>query len=182
MFAVRQAARVLRRFGGQNSIVFRHVSVTSRTYSAKIQCKKYDNVETNLNKSIEENDKKDTKQALAKIEAKLQIIFTCKKCDTKNDKIISKIAYQKGVVIIRCDGCQNNHLIADNLGWFKELGKNINIEKILAEKGETVQRIQYHTDGLSVIAQEEVCIKQGENSNENKNELNPTENKNIIKD
>lgn len=48
---------------------------------------------------------------------------------------MSRQAYEKGVVLIRCPGCQNLHLIADNLGYF---GDNTNIEQIMREKGEQV--------------------------------------------
>ncbi|XP_046665804.1 DNL-type zinc finger protein-like [Homalodisca vitripennis] len=77
--------------------------------------------------------------ALGKVDVKMRLLFTCKKCNTRNDKLMSKLSYEKGIVIVRCDGCQNLHLIADNLDWFKN-PQGRNIEEILASKGEQVQR------------------------------------------
>ncbi|EFN86024.1 DNL-type zinc finger protein, partial [Harpegnathos saltator] len=93
---------------------------------------------------------------LGKLEGKMKLIFTCKKCSTRNSKLISKLAYNKGVIIVRCDGCMNNHLIADNLGWFSEINSRINIEKIMMLKGETVRKIINDVDGYyEAIAKEE---------------------------
>ncbi|KAF0935438.1 hypothetical protein E2562_032688 [Oryza meyeriana var. granulata] len=67
----------------------------------------------------------------------LAMIFTCKVCETRSMKMASKESYQKGVVVARCGGCNNLHLIADRLGWFGEPGS---IEDFLAEQGEEVKK------------------------------------------
>ena len=80
-------------------------------------------------------------QSLGQISGKLAISFTCKVCGTRSEmKMMSKRAYQEGVVIIECESCQNNHLIADNLGWFSEKGEKINIESLMEQKGEEVKK------------------------------------------
>lgn len=174
MFGIRQVVRLARNISAQDLVKFRHVSAFLKTYSTNTLQQKGDHLEVDkstnetndLNKSINKNDKQESQKVLTKIEPKLQIIFTCKKCNTQNNKTMSKLAYQKGVVIIRCDGCKNNHLIADNLGWFSDLKKGINIEKILAQKGETVCKIKYVPEGFLVVPKEE-----SENFDESRNEL-----------
>ncbi|KAJ2807029.1 hypothetical protein H4R20_001450 [Coemansia guatemalensis] len=53
---------------------------------------------------------------------------------------MSKNAYQNGVVLIQCDKCKNRHLIADNLGWFKD--KSVNIEDLMKKNGEEVRHLK----------------------------------------
>lgn len=105
-----------------------------------------------------------------KMETKRMIIgFTCKVCQTRQEadlhhltlfinrsfKQMSKVAYEKGVVIIKCDGCKNKHLISgtcysctqcltlDHLGWFDSQKKVGSIEDIMREKGEHVKRLTF---------------------------------------
>ena len=67
------------------------------------------------------------------------IVFTCKGCGTRAARKMSKEAYNHGVVLIRCPGCNNLHLIADHLGYFDD--NSTNVEQILAQKGEKVMRM-----------------------------------------
>ncbi|KAK3159485.1 hypothetical protein QOZ80_2AG0150680 [Eleusine coracana subsp. coracana] len=67
----------------------------------------------------------------------LAMVFTCKVCETRSMKTASRESYEKGVVVARCGGCNNLHLIADRLGWFGEPGS---IEDFLAAQGEEVKK------------------------------------------
>ncbi|KYN05387.1 PREDICTED: DNL-type zinc finger protein-like [Cyphomyrmex costatus] len=107
-----------------------------------------------------------TRTELGKLEGKLRLMFTCKKCQTRTSKLISKLAYNKGVVIVRCEGCKNNHLIADNLGWFSEISKKTNIEKIMELKGETVRKIMNDVDGYYEAVSKEEFKSQNKNDSE----------------
>eukprot|EP00291_Cryptomonas_curvata_P020474 CAMPEP_0172156350 /NCGR_PEP_ID=MMETSP1050-20130122/3148_1 /TAXON_ID=233186 /ORGANISM="Cryptomonas curvata, Strain CCAP979/52" /LENGTH=272 /DNA_ID=CAMNT_0012825381 /DNA_START=158 /DNA_END=972 /DNA_ORIENTATION=- len=80
--------------------------------------------------------------------------FTCSKCETRQRKRFTRHAYEKGIVIVRCEGCEALHLIADNIGWYKDwLGQAVNVEQVLAAKGEKVEnRLSRRADGTLEVA------------------------------
>lgn len=83
-------------------------------------------------------------QAIQKEDGRLMIGFTCKVCSTRSHKFMSKKAYNQGVVIVKCDGCKNLHLIADHLQWFDTTKKSQGtIEEIMRTNGETVTRLKF---------------------------------------
>ncbi len=91
--------------------------------------------------SAQKNDQQKVEEAEERArKAQMVIAFTCTKCDTRNTKTMSKLAYTKGVVIITCEGCRNTHLIADHLGWFED--SSTTVEDILKAKGENVIKIE----------------------------------------
>ncbi|CAI9759754.1 unnamed protein product [Fraxinus pennsylvanica] len=63
----------------------------------------------------------------------LAMIFTCEVCDTSSVKTVCCESYDKGVVVVRCDGCNNLHPIVDQLRWFEEPDS---AEEFLAACGE----------------------------------------------
>ncbi|CAJ2629589.1 unnamed protein product [Trifolium pratense] len=77
----------------------------------------------------------------------LAMVFTCKVCETRSIKTACRESYEKGVVIARCGGCNNLHLIADHRGWFGEPGT---VEDFLAARGEEVKSGSVDTLNLTL--------------------------------
>ncbi|KAG9309456.1 zf-DNL-domain-containing protein [Chiua virens] len=90
-------------------------------------------------------------------EPRLAIAFTCTAdgCNHRSAHTFTKRAYERGIILIQCPSCKNRHLIADNLGWFKddtENGRLKNVEDILRTRGEQVQRGTLDADGVVEIS------------------------------
>lgn len=59
------------------------------------------------------------KYCISFFETKTFSFTTCPQnqvCETRTAKTFAKLSYEKGVVLARCPGCHNIHLIADRLG------------------------------------------------------------------
>lgn len=72
---------------------------------------------------------------------KFLMMYTCKLCSGRNTQMISKVAYNHGIVISTCKHCRNKHFIADNEGKLDMEHYGKKIEDYLVSKGETVQRM-----------------------------------------
>ncbi len=83
-------------------------------------------------------DSNDIKGTTRSRKGLLMIMFTCNVCQHRQGRTFSKDAYEVGVVLIRCEGCDNLHLIADNLGWFRD--ESVNIEQLMKEQGKKMYR------------------------------------------
>ncbi|KAJ3865339.1 DNL zinc finger-domain-containing protein [Lentinula novae-zelandiae] len=87
-----------------------------------------------------------TSQALPeKMTPRMSITFTCTvtDCGTRSTHEFAKSSYERGIVLVECPGCNNRHLIADHLGWFKESteeGKLRTVEDLVRARGEKVRR------------------------------------------
>ena len=47
-----------------------------------------------------------------------QLSFTCKLCHARMTKLINPHAWERGAIVVRCDGCGVKHQLVDNLGVF----------------------------------------------------------------
>ena len=85
------------------------------------------------------------------------MVFTCDVCNTRSAKTFSKHAYHTGVVLVRCDGCTNLHLVADHLGWMTDQVGNGKVpgklEDRLEEAGKSLLKIGGE-DAMAFVAQD----------------------------
>lgn len=88
---------------------------------------------------------------IGQVEPRLQLTFTCTagperqqpECGERSTHEFSKNSYENGIVLVQCPKCKARHLIADHLGWFKEITKDgqlKTLEDIMKDKGDAVQK------------------------------------------
>ncbi|CDS07381.1 hypothetical protein LRAMOSA01330 [Lichtheimia ramosa] len=89
---------------------------------------------------------KEEKDQVVDPKQQMLIGFTCEVCKERSHHVMSKLAYTKGVVLIECPGCKNRHLIADNLGWFRDSATTV--EDLVKEKGEAIRKVIVDDQGV----------------------------------
>ncbi|XP_022777022.1 mitochondrial protein import protein ZIM17 isoform X2 [Durio zibethinus] len=50
----------------------------------------------------------------------LLVQFTCGECGERTERLINRLAYERGLVYVQCAGCLHYHKLADNLGLVVE--------------------------------------------------------------
>ncbi|ERN20174.1 hypothetical protein AMTRI_Chr06g201350 [Amborella trichopoda] len=50
----------------------------------------------------------------------LMVQFTCDACGVRSQRIINRVAYERGTVFLQCSGCEQYHKFVDNLGLVVE--------------------------------------------------------------
>lgn len=109
---------------------------------------------TSLDESSAESPQSQPSLSVSKEREKnMVMLFTCSVCEVRAAKAFSRHSYENGIVLVRCPGCSNLHLVADHLGWF---GSGKTIEDILQSKGEAVVRKATADDSVFEISPEDI--------------------------
>ncbi|KAK3222676.1 hypothetical protein Dsin_009701 [Dipteronia sinensis] len=60
----------------------------------------------------------------------LLVQFTCNDCGERTQRLINRLAYERGLVYVQCAGCLKHHKLVDNLGLVVEfdLREEISLE------------------------------------------------------
>lgn len=66
---------------------------------------------------------------------------------------MSRHAYEKGIVLIECPGCEKRHLIADNLGWFKDTPQAARRIEDMKDVGEIRRELRLSEDDANELLQ-----------------------------
>ncbi|KAM7271300.1 hypothetical protein ACFE04_030514 [Oxalis oulophora] len=68
----------------------------------------------------------------------LLVQFTCNECGERSERLINRLAYERGLVYVQCAGCLRHHKLIDNLGLVVEydLRDEISIDPVQPDTDE----------------------------------------------
>ncbi len=149
--------RLLRSFTSK-PLIKTHLNESTRLSSRLLSFKRlfssnteYESIKMALDADIQRKASADQEGAL-KTEKRLLIGFTCKKCQHRTHRTMSHHAYHNGIVLIECSGCQSRHLIADNLGWFRDTPNAARrIEEMTTEVGEIKRKLDLNEENAQKL-------------------------------
>ena len=142
----------------QRSMVFANRNMGTMNFGGVRWCTEKAIPSSNMPESFSKTDEKihiekDGKflggSGIGSSKADMALLFECKVCNTQALKQFTRASYEKGVVLIECPGCKNKHVIADNLGWFMDMGEDNNIEKQMKSSGQELKRMSITPDQYS---------------------------------
>ncbi|XP_057777836.1 uncharacterized protein LOC130996569 [Salvia miltiorrhiza] len=67
---------------------------------------------------------------------RLLVTFTCDSCGARSQRLINRLAYERGLVYVQCSGCSQYHKLVDNLGLVieynlqEEIDLDANIDQV----------------------------------------------------
>lgn len=109
----------IRRNSYENPGTFAKQSLTMNGYNRELFAQpKYSTIISRQFRNYSTDSQDDKGQSIGAVSPQMCIVYTCKHCKTRSTRLFSKHSYNHGIVIVQCPGCERNHLIADNLGWF----------------------------------------------------------------
>jgi len=83
-------------------------------------------------------------------------VYTCKVCETRSARRITKAAYERGSVLLCCPGCKKLHVLSDHLGYFDDA--TVDAAKILEERGEIVRRATSSDALLELLTEDDIKV------------------------
>ena len=87
-------------------------------------------------------DPKKVARVQVPLSERFTLVYTCNRCETRNAISVSRVAWNEGVVIGKCMGCDARHMLADNAGLTDQTNSSrfSNVVNDAIAKGETVRR------------------------------------------
>ncbi|KAL8052781.1 hypothetical protein ABFX02_05G027500 [Erythranthe guttata] len=102
--------------------------ISYRSNEAPKQCLRVSRISCLLEDSIEqhpETEQPSSSNNEVAIDLKLPrrsllVTFTCDSCGARSQRLINRLAYERGLVYVQCSGCSQYHKLVDNLGLVVE--------------------------------------------------------------